>query len=68
MFVSVPSDHDLMSTMMTRITQLEAKVAYQAKEMTEKVSFILTFRQITLRNSKQFTMKKNAKLVMNAFQ
>ena len=27
-----------MSTMMTRITQLEAKVAYQSKEMDEKVS------------------------------
>ena len=30
-----------MSTMMTRITQLEAKVAYQAKEMAEKVGILL---------------------------
>ena len=30
-----------MSTMMTRITQLEAKVAYQAKEMSEKVGILL---------------------------
>ncbi|KAL4232808.1 UBX domain-containing protein 11 [Mactra antiquata] len=33
---SGPSDHELMSTMMTRITQLEAKVAYQSKELTDK--------------------------------
>ena len=37
---AVPTDHDLMSTMMSRITQLEAKVAFQAKDINEKVSFI----------------------------
>ncbi|XP_052811911.1 UBX domain-containing protein 11-like isoform X2 [Mya arenaria] len=31
-----PSDHELMSTMMSRITQLEAKMAYQAKELADK--------------------------------
>ncbi|XP_053397446.1 UBX domain-containing protein 11-like isoform X2 [Mercenaria mercenaria] len=31
-----PSDHELMSTMMSRITQLESKLAYQAKELNDK--------------------------------
>lgn len=43
--VAAPTDHDLMSTMMTRITQLEAKLAYQNKDMAEKDKKILVLEE-----------------------
>ncbi|KAL3882584.1 hypothetical protein ACJMK2_028914 [Sinanodonta woodiana] len=33
---AAPNDHELMSIMMTRITQLEAKLAFQNKELADK--------------------------------
>ncbi|KAK3578076.1 hypothetical protein CHS0354_006725 [Potamilus streckersoni] len=33
---NAPNDHELMSIMMTRITQLEAKLAFQNKELADK--------------------------------
>lgn len=38
MVTAPPSDQELMSTMMTRITLLEQKVQSQSKELTEKVN------------------------------
>ncbi|XP_052244196.1 UBX domain-containing protein 11-like isoform X3 [Dreissena polymorpha] len=34
--ISPPSDHELMATMISRITQLEARLAVQAQEMADK--------------------------------
>ena len=35
-----PSDHELMTLMMARVSQLEQKAQFQAKEIADKVRYM----------------------------